>query len=36
MSLISDVVTGGIFGLGSDGYILAIISMQKILENENR
>ena len=35
-SLISDVVTGGIFGLGSDGYILAIISMQKILENENR
>ena len=34
-SLISDVVTGGIFGLGSDGYILAIISMQKLLENEN-
>ena len=24
-SLISDIVTGGIFGLGSDGYILAII-----------
>ena len=34
-SLISDVVTGGIFGLGIDGYILAIISMQKLLENEN-
>ena len=35
-SLISDVVTGGIFGLGTDGYILAIISMQKLLKNENR
>ena len=35
-SLISDIVTGGIFGLGSDGYILAIISMQKLLNNENR
>ena len=34
-SLISDIVTGGIFGLGSDGYILAIISMQKSLLNEN-
>ena len=34
-SLISDIVTGGIFGLGSDGYILAIISMQKLLKNEN-
>ena len=31
-SLISDVVTGGIFGLGDDGYILAIISMQKLLK----
>ncbi len=31
-SLISDVVTGGIFGLGVDGYILAIISMQKLLK----
>jgi len=31
-SLISDIVTGGIFGLGSNGYILAIISMQKLLE----
>ena len=30
-SLISDIVTGGIFGLGSDGYILAIIAMQKLL-----
>ena len=35
-SLISDIVTGGIFGLGSDGYILAIISMQNLLKNENR
>ncbi len=34
-SLISDIVTGGIFGLGIDGYILAIIAMQKLLENEN-
>ncbi len=34
-SLISDIVTGGIFGLGINGYILAIISMQKILKNEN-
>jgi|TARA_B100000212_G_scaffold128972_1_gene96723 3-dehydroquinate dehydratase-2 len=30
-SLISDIVTGGIFGLGVDGYILAIIAMQKLL-----
>tara|TARA_B100000902_G_scaffold353084_1_gene364263 strand:- start:1560 stop:2000 length:441 start_codon:yes stop_codon:yes gene_type:complete len=30
-SLISDIVTGGIFGLGADGYILAIISMQKLI-----
>ena len=35
-SLISDIVSGGIFGLGSDGYILAIIAMQKLLKNENR
>ena len=35
-SLISDVVTGGIFGLNADGYILAIISMQKLIKNENR
>ena len=34
-SLISDIATGGIFGLGVEGYILAIISLQKIL-NENR
>ena len=34
-SLISDVVTGGIFGLGAEGYILAIISLQKTLKNEN-
>ena len=35
-SLISDVVSGGIFGLGDNGYILAIIAMQKLLKNENR
>ena len=35
-SLISDIVTGGIFGLGTEGYILAIISLQKILQNEDR
>ena len=35
-SLISSVVTGGIFGLGAEGYILAIISLQKTLQNENR
>ena len=34
-SLISDIATGGIFGLGADGYILAIIAMQKLLKNEN-
>ena len=34
-SLISDIVTGGIFGLGVESYILAIIAMQKILKNEN-
>ena len=34
-SLISDIATGGIFGLGTEGYILAIISMQKLLKNEN-
>ena len=31
-SLISDIVTGGIFGLGVNGYILAIIAMQKLLK----
>ena len=34
-SLLSGVVTGGIFGLGTEGYILAIISLQKSLQNEN-
>ncbi|MSP10834.1 MAG: type II 3-dehydroquinate dehydratase [Pelagibacteraceae bacterium] len=35
-SLISDIATGGIFGLGIEGYILAIISIEKILKkNEN-
>ena len=31
-SLISDISTGGIFGLGDYGYILAIIAMQNILQ----
>jgi 3-dehydroquinate dehydratase-2 len=31
-SLISDIATGGIFGLGDNGYILAIIAMQNILK----
>ena len=35
-SLISDVVTGGIFGLGAEGYILAIIRLHKMLKNENK
>mgnify|MGYP001239525450 FL=1 len=35
-SLISDVVTGGIFGLGGDGYILAIMALHKLLNNENK
>ena len=35
-SLISDIATGGIFGLGVEGYILAIISIEKILKNEYR
>jgi len=30
-SLISDVASGGIFGLGDNGYILAIIAMQNLL-----
>jgi len=34
-SLISSVVNGGIFGLGTNGYILAINSMQELLENGN-
>ena len=35
-SLISDIAYGGIFGLGDNGYILAIIAMQNLLKNENR
>ena len=35
-SLLSDIVSGGIFGLGSNGYILAIMAMHKILLNENK
>ena len=35
-SLISSVVTGGVFGLGPEGYILAIISLQKTFQNESR
>ena len=35
-SLISDVVTGGIFGLGGYGYILAIMALHKMLNNENK
>ena len=30
-SLISDIVNGGIFGLGPEGYILAIISLEKMI-----
>jgi len=35
-SLISGVVNGGIFGLGTNGYILAINAMQDLLKNGNR
>jgi len=35
-SLLSDIVNGGIFGLGSNGYILAIMAMHKMLTNENK
>ena len=35
-SIISDVVTGVICGLGSNGYILAINAMQDLLKNGNR
>ena len=31
-SLISDIATGGIYGLGDNGYILAIIAMQNMLQ----
>ena len=34
-SLISGIVTGGIFGLGLNGYILAINAMQEFLNNGN-
>ena len=34
-SLISDVVTGVICGLGANGYILAINAMQELLKNGN-
>tara|TARA_B100002051_G_scaffold252611_1_gene265872 strand:- start:211 stop:654 length:444 start_codon:yes stop_codon:yes gene_type:complete len=34
-SLISGVATGGIFGLGINGYILAINAMQELLKNGN-
>ena len=34
-SMISDVVTGIICGLGSNGYILAINAMQNLLKNGN-
>jgi 3-dehydroquinate dehydratase II len=34
-SLISDIATGGIFGLGDEGYNLAIIAMQKMLNYED-
>ena len=35
-SLISNVVTGIICGLGSNGYILAINAVQELLKNGNR
>ena len=35
-SMISDIVTGIICGLGANGYILAINAMQELLENGNR
>ena len=35
-SLISDIVTGIICGLGSNGYILAINAMHELLKNGNR
>ena len=34
-SLISSVVTGGIFGFGTNGYILAINAMHELLRNGN-
>ena len=35
-SMLSDVVTGIICGLGSNGYILAINAMHELLKNGNR
>ena len=35
-SLISNIVTGIICGLGSNGYILAINAMQELLKNGNK
>ena len=35
-SLVSDVVTGIICGLGTNGYILAINAMHELLKNGNR
>ena len=35
-SMISDVVTGIICGLGANGYILAINAIQELLKNGNR
>ena len=35
-SLLSGVVSGGIFGLGTNGYILAINAMHEMLTNGNR
>jgi len=35
-SMISDVVTGIICGLGSNGYILAINAMHELIKNGNR
>ena len=34
-SLISGISTGGIFGFGTNGYILAINAMQELLKNGN-
>ena len=34
-SLISGVVSGGVFGLGINGYILAINAMQELVKNGN-
>ena len=35
-SLISDIANGGIFGLGDNGYILAIIAIEDLIKNENK